>query len=124
MKLVLDTNFLMHMAKFHIAIEDVLEATGMNIEPAILEASMHELEKLIKAGNFSEKKSAKLALSIAKAKNIEVIETGKGYVDDMILGLDPKEFMVATNDAELKKKLKEKGFKLAIIRQKKYAKVE
>lgn len=124
MKIVLDTNFLISMANYHIPVEDVLTCLEEKAEPVILGASVKELEKLIKAGNFSERKSAKLALSIAKSKGIRVISPENGYVDDLILELDPKKHVIATQDIILKRKLKEKGFRLIVIRQKKYAKVE
>ncbi len=124
MKLVLDTNFFISMVNYHISLEDVLGILDEKNEPVILEASLRELEKLIKAGNFSERKSAKLALSIAKAKKIRVIGPEKGYVDDLLLELNPKEYVIATQDGNLKRKLKEKGFRLVVIRQKKYAMVE
>lgn len=124
MKLVLDTNFLIAMVNYRISIEDIQDAVKENMEPVILGASVAELEKLIKAGNFSERKSAKLALSIAKAKKIRVISPNTGYVDDLLGGLDPQKYMVATQDSNLKRLLKKKGFRLVVIRQKKYAKVE
>lgn len=124
MKLVFDTNFLISMVNFHISLDDVLGCLEENAEPVILEASLAELEKLIKAGNFSERKSAKLALLVAKANKLRVMGPKTGYVDNLILGLNPKEFMIATQDNGLKRLLKKKGFRLVVIRQKKYAMVE
>ncbi|MDP1694835.1 MAG: hypothetical protein Q8L34_04825 [Candidatus Woesearchaeota archaeon] len=124
MKLVLDTNFLISMVNFHISLSEALDCIESGAEPVILGASMAELEKLINEGNSTERKSAKLALSVAKANKIKVIAPETGYVDDLLLGLDPKEYIVATQDNELKRRLKQKGFKLVVIRQKKYTKVE
>lgn len=124
MKLVLDTNFLISMVNFHISLKEALDCIEFGAEPVILGASMTELEKLINKGNSSERKSAKLALSVAKANKIKVIAPETGYVDDLLLGLNPKEYIIATQDNELKRRLKQKGFKLVVIRQKKYTKVE
>ena len=124
MKVVFDTNFLISMVNFHVSIDEVLNIFNENVEPVLLKASITELEKLIKDGKYSERKSAKLALSIVKAKKLKVIGPEKGYVDDLLLELNPKEDVIATQDSGLKRALKKKGFRLVVIRQKKYAKVE
>ena len=110
MKIILDTNFLIDCAKFHIDYSLELKEHELFTLNLIVE----ELEKLIKQKKGTH---AKLALQILKHKSIKVLKTKEGHVDAIIV--DMKGYAVATNDLELKKKLKAKIF---TIRQKKYIK--
>ena len=68
------------------------------------------------------KTDTKLAKAILKANKIPEIKTKKNkIVDDLILDtVDKDNFVVATMDAELKRKLKKLGIPRVVIRQKKY----
>ena len=66
-----------------------------------------------------------------KAKALKTIKTANtkehNYLDDKIIEIaakNPDKYMVATQDRQLKKRLKQKGVKVITIRQKKYAIIE
>ncbi|MFB6182557.1 MAG: hypothetical protein ABEI78_00690, partial [Candidatus Nanohaloarchaea archaeon] len=70
-----------------------------------------------------EGKYKELVEQLIEKKDIEILETeGKGTVDDLILNMS-KEYVIATNDKELKKKLLEKGREVVIIRGKNHLEV-
>ena len=109
MKIILDTNFLINCAKFHIDYTEQLKEH----EIYTLDAVIAELEKLI---NQKKAKHAKLALQILRQKQIKIINSKVSNVDSALVGL--KNYAVATADKELKKRLE--GKKIFVIRQKKY----
>lgn len=122
MKIVLDTNFLLYIFTSKIDIFDEIEK-NIHFRPDyyVLDKTIIELEKLINKGTFSERKASKLGLEIIKRKHLKIINTEKNlYVDDALVELDPNEYVIATQDSGLKKRLKEKKFKILTIRQKKY----
>ena len=111
MKIVLDTNFLISCLKFKIDFISELEGN----ELFIVDKTKNELEKLIKGKNAKDKQRAKIILAIIKKKKIKEISTKVGEtVDDKLASL--KDYIIATQDKELKKRIK--GKKL-IIRAKK-----
>ena len=54
-----------------------------------------------------------------ESKNIQTIAS-EGYADDALVELAKKGYVIATLDAELKKRLKKEGAKILTLRQKKY----
>lgn len=113
MRIILDTNFLINCAKFHI---DYCEQLRHH-QIYTLDAVIAELEKLIKQKKASH---ARLALQILKQKKIKIIKTRKeADVDSKLIYFAGAErYAIATADKDLKNKLK--GKKIFIIRQKKY----
>ncbi len=123
MHLVFDTSFLLTAFQERVdpfeAVERVF-TEGRVL--AVLDKTIEELEKLIKEGKFSEKKAASLVLQLIKSKNLKIITShSDGYADDALVALDPQQAVVATQDIGLKKRLKERGFKVITLRQRKYA---
>lgn len=117
--IVLDTNFLMSCLSFKIDIFRELERVcDFSYKPAVLQATLSELEKLIKEGEYFERKQASLALQIIKKSGMDILRKD-GYADDILAALDPNEHVIATQDAGLLKRLKQKCFKTIQIRQKK-----
>ena len=105
-KILLDTSFLITAAKNKI--DYVEELKGYQLYA--LDKVITELEKL---------KKGKLALIILKKKKIKILKTNsKKSVDDLLV--EKKPYAVATQDKELKKRLKNR--KIFTIRQKKYIK--
>jgi rRNA-processing protein FCF1 len=122
LKIVLDTNFLVHAVTFGVDVFSELERIlDVKYTVCILDRSLDELEKLINEAKFSEKKASKVALGLIKSKNINIIPTRSNKpVDDLLVSLDPKTHAVATQDRELKSRLKKQKIKVFTIRQKKY----
>ncbi|MEK6932633.1 MAG: ribonuclease VapC [Nanoarchaeota archaeon] len=113
--IVLDTNIILDAVKFKVDLfEEIRRISNFPYKIAILDKTLEELE---------DKPNAKLALSLIKKKNINIIKTNQGYVDDMLLDLD-KNHIIATNDKELKNKIKKLNKPIITLRQKKYLIIE
>jgi len=120
-KLFFDTNFLIDLAKFKIELEEILDFLEEPVEFFVLSSSIEELKKIArnkgKSGNM-----AKLALKIIKLKKIEILEE-KESPDKVFLRIADKNTIIATNDSNLRKKLKSLGIKTIYLRAKKYLEV-
>lgn len=109
-KIMLDTNFL--VAPFQLSIdlfEEIDRVYPVNevytIEDAVQEA------RSIEDGRYG-----KLVEKLIETQDIEVLETeGEGEVDDLLVDISD-EFVVATNDKELKERLVEEGAEVLFIR--------
>ncbi len=119
-KIILDTNFIMIPAQFKVDIYAELDKIcDFNYELYVLDRSLTELDTIIKTQKGKEKAAARLAKAILEAKKPKILKTtSKVYVDNILLGL--KDFIVATQDHELRLKLKKEGVKTIVLRQKKY----
>jgi len=109
MKVLLDTNFLIDLLKFKVSTEELSEHELYTISPVVEEL------KALASKRCKESKYAKLALLLTK--EIKVIEC-KGDADTNLLKL-AGDFVVATNDTALRKKLKERKIKTIYLRGKK-----
>ncbi|MEA3378498.1 MAG: hypothetical protein U9Q69_02550 [Nanoarchaeota archaeon] len=120
--IVLDTNFLVTSYKQKIDIfTNLKNLLEFKYQIYIIDATLFELEKLINEGTIIEKTAVKIGLKLLKRKNIKILKTARNRsVDDLLLALDPRQYIIATQDKELKRKLKKKKFKILTIRQKKH----
>ena len=120
-RVVLDTNFLIIALEFRIDIfQELSRVLDVRFNVYILDKTINELEKLINKPKVNQF-TINLVKSFIKRKNIKILRTSRnGYVDDLILSLKPGNLIVATQDKELKRKLKLKDIPIIIIRQKKY----
>ena len=108
-KIILDTSFLLTALKFKIDIfSELNRIIDFEYEIYILDKTLDELKG---------KKLGKIAEEIIKQKNIKIIKTNEGKVDDLLL---EEEGIIATQDRELKKLLKAKDKKIITIRQKRF----
>jgi len=108
-KVLLDTNFILVPAKFKVDIyEEIKRLMDVPYDLYVLDKSLLELENIIRTQKGREREAGKLAKAILEAKKPKTLKTtSKDYVDNIILGLDG--FIVATNDSELRAKLKKRG---------------
>ncbi|MBU2589467.1 MAG: hypothetical protein KKA65_01955 [Nanoarchaeota archaeon] len=121
---ILDTNFIIYSLSFKIDLEAELNRIAdFTYQISILKASIDELERLINESKLFEKRLIKIALKYIEQKSLNIIDK-KGHVDDILVEMDPKTNIIATQDKALKKRLKEKGFKIITIRQKKHLRIE
>ncbi|MBW2973522.1 nucleotide-binding protein [Candidatus Woesearchaeota archaeon] len=121
---ILDTDFLIHCASFKIDYVEELKRILESHKAFIIDKTIDELNSIIEKKKGKAKAAAKLAKAILKAKKIPKIKTKKDkIVDELILEKIRKDFIIATMDAELKRKLKKKGIPVVVIRQKKYLKL-
>ena len=109
-KILLDTNFLLIPAQFKIDIFSEIDRIMLEkYQLYTLDKVIDELESIQKDPKQSQKnkKAAKLALQLVKAKKINLIKTKSDKpVDDIIAGL--KGYIIATQDIGLKRRLKSK----------------
>ena len=120
MKILYDTNFLMSVIKFKInlfyELELIIETPYENI---VLDSVIKELKNLSNGTNKTSDE-AKLCLKLIQTDNFQFLKSPKGKVDDVLISLADKDTAVATNDIELRKRLKSKGIKTIYLRSKKH----
>lgn len=116
-KIILDTNFLIDLGRFGISIDEIDRIMTENYEMQIVSSSVSELKK-IAATAMEESKFAKYSLMIMDLRKVKILETSES-ADAAILSFADKDTIVATNDIELRKKLKEKGVRSIYVRAKK-----
>ena len=117
-KIILDTNFLLIPARFNVDIFSEIDRICGKYKLYIIDKTVDELKKIIDTGKGKDKDAAKLALGLVENRKVEKIKTKEGTVDDLIISLDG--YIVATQDKELKRRLKEKDVKVISLRQKNY----
>lgn len=115
-KILLDTNFF--ITPFQISVNIFSEFDRIMEEPfqlVTLSTVKAELEKIAKSPKANDRAAANLAIHLAR--NIEVIDfPGRG--DDAILDYakSEKDVIVATNDSELRKRLKASKIRTIYVR--------
>lgn len=116
-KILLDTNFLTAPFQFSFSLFDELERIYPYAEICTIEDAVQEA-KSIQQGQYKE-----LVPQLIEKEDIEVFQTeGEGEVDDLLVEISD-EFIIATNDKELKERILEKGRPVIIIRQKNHLEV-
>jgi hypothetical protein len=125
-KIIIDTNFAMIPSQFKVDIfSEIDRICSFEHKVFVLDKTLEELNKIIIGQKGKNKRNANLALQILKAKAVSVIGTEKDLVvDDLIVDIIKKEDFVATQDKELKKRVKAKGAGIITMRQEKYLIIE
>ena len=117
MKILLDTNFLIDVIRFRINLEEIGDLIGAN-ELTILSSVEKELReisrKTSRAGTH-----ARTALKLIEELNIKILKSEE-RPDNGMLKLTNEETIVATNDIELRKRLKALGRKTIYLKSKKH----
>jgi len=119
--IVLDTNMLMTIARGINVFEQIEDIIETKPEYIVLTQVMEELEKLAKTGKPSISKPARLALEIVK-RYCKIVEAEENDLptDDLILHYAKEHKCgVATNDKELRRKLREHGIPEIYLREEK-----
>ncbi len=118
-KIILDTSVLMAIPQLTLDLfHEIDKVCTFSYKLFVLDATIAELERLIKGPSLSKKRAASFALKLVKGQNLTILATDqKGSVDELV-SLDG--YIVATVDQDLKRRLKEKGTRILTIRQKKY----
>jgi uncharacterized protein len=126
-KIILDTNFLLIPAYFNVDIISEIERICLfDYNLAIIDQTIDEINKIIAIKEKKAKTGALIAQQIIENNNFEIISTKEEKyqdydVDSVILMVaKDNDYIVATHDMELKKRLKKEGIKVIILRQKKY----
>jgi len=125
-KVILDTNFLLIPGQFKVDIFTEIERV-MN-EPynlCIIDKTINELKGIEIYGKTKDRNAVKLAIALIqnliKQKSLKTINSySRKSVDDIIVKKSDKNVYVATQDKELKKRVKEHQGRIITLKQKKY----
>lgn len=125
-KVIFDANFLLLPFQFKIDIFGGIESLIGRFEPIVLSVTLEELRKISAKGSG---KMGRMALSaIELAKRCRVMEVnmmpGESYDDVLLRVARENNYLVATNDRYLRKKLREAGVATIFLRQRAYLQLD
>jgi rRNA-processing protein FCF1 len=105
-KVILDTNFLMIPAELGVDIfTEIDKIFHDKVQFYVLEKSLKELDTVAEKGRQKEKLQVKLTKALLKTQNIKILSCDlEGSVDDILVSL-AKEYSIATQDQELKRRI-------------------
>jgi rRNA-processing protein FCF1 len=119
-KLIFDTNFLFLPGRFHIDIlAECAALLGQRVDPLLISQVRLELDKMASGRSAKRSREASLALEYAKRLRFVAVESGlKEGTDDVISRLAAEwECFVATNDRELRKRLRDISVPVIYLRE-------
>jgi len=125
-KVILDSNFLFVPFQLKIDVFKELDRLLGKAEPIILTTTLEEIETLVRKRSPKMGKQASAALELTKkCETIEVEKKSDESYDDVVLRT-AKELNcpVATNDANLRKKLRKAEVTVVYVRQKSHLEIE
>jgi len=120
-KILLDTNFLLIPYQFKVDIFTEFDRVcNFNYGLFVLDKTIKELKNIIEIQKGKHKDAARFALQLLRAKKVSVIKTSsKKHTDDIILDYAKKDYLVATQDKDLKRRIINQNVSVIILRQKK-----
>jgi len=121
-KILLDTNFLLIPYTFKVDIfTQIDKISTFKYEVCILDKTLDELNNIVKKQKGKHRDGANIALKLVKIKNIKVIKSkSKGKTDDIIVDMASRnDYIVATQDKDLKRRLINHSVSIIVLRQKK-----
>ena len=119
-KVIFDSNFLFVPSQFQLHIfEELTNLLNQRFDPILLSQTHKELQRLAKESPPKTRKQASLALKLAEKCRVIHVERGlKETHDDVIVRVAAKwKCPVATNDQELRKKLRKLEVPIIFLRQ-------
>ena len=126
-KVVLDANFFFVSSQFKVDVFEELEnLLNRRFEPVLLSSTQKELQGLAESTSPKQRKQAQLALRLAEKCRLVAAEKGlEETYDDVIVRVAAEwKSPVATNDRELRKRLRQVGVPVVFLRQKKRLEME
>jgi rRNA-processing protein FCF1 len=123
---ILDSNFLFIPFRYQIDIFEELDNLLGRAQPFVLSTTLQEVRKLLRRRSDKIKTESISALEIAKHCKVLFVEQNctESY-DDIILRIAKKvNYAVATNDSNLRKRLRKAGVTTIYLRKKSQLKVE
>ena len=116
-RIILDTNFLLAVSQFKVDIFSEIERIcDFPYTLYMLDKSIDELNKIIRTPKKKDKAAAKLALALIKGR-IKILKSKGSFVDDILASIADDNTIIATQDKELKKRIKTR---IITVKQKKY----
>ena len=117
-KVLLDTNFFLDLIRYRNDFS-LFENLEERVELFVSSEVIREL-KSIANKKTKEGRLALIALELIKNQKIRVVKSLKKNVDEDLIALAKNEgFIIATNDKDLKEKLKKENIKVICLRDKK-----
>lgn len=125
-KVIFDTNFLFVPLQFKIDIFGEIESLIGRFEPIVLSITLEELKKLLIKRSEKIRRQALLALELTKKCRIMEVDLKPcEKIDEVILRVAKENnCIVATNDRQLRKKLRKSNVPTIFVRQKSYLQIE
>jgi len=126
-KVIIDSNFLFIPSQFKIDIfEELMNLLNQRFEPVLLSSTRQELKTMAEKGSPIRQKRARLALELAKKCRLVNVDKQKGETNDgVILRIAAGwKSPVATNDRELRKKLRVRNIPVIFLRGKRRLELE
>lgn len=120
-RIFLDSSFLLSSAEFNVDWFSEFERLFGRFEVVVLSGVLKELEGLSQ-GSSKKSRQAKLALLVLEKKKYSLKES-RGNVDGALVNLPLKTDLVATQDAELKRRVKARGISVLVLKQKQFVAV-
>jgi len=120
-KVILDSNFLFIPSQFKIDVfEGLMNLLNQRFEPVLLSSTHQELRTMAEKGPSKRRKQASLALKLAeKCRLVNVEKEAEETNDDVILRIAAQwKSPVATNDRELRRKLRARDIPVIFLRGK------
>jgi rRNA-processing protein FCF1 len=124
---ILDSNFLFVSSQFKVDIfEELMKLLNQQFDPILLSPTYKELLRLADQGSPKIRKLASLALKLAEKCHLIQVEPLSGETHDDVIVRVAKEWNcpVATNDRELRKKLRKEKVPTIFLRQRAYLEAE
>ena len=86
----------------------------------ILDKTRDELKDIVEKQKGKQKDAARVALQLLKLKNVATIKTTSiKHTDDIIVEYAKKDYLVATQDKDLKRRLINQNTSVIVLKQKK-----
>lgn len=126
-KVVLDANFFLVPSQFNVDIfEEMAKLLNQRFEPVLLSSTKKELQGLAESASTKKRKQALLALRLGEKCRLIPVEKGlKETYDDVIVRVAAEwKSPVATNDRELRRRLRNLGVAVIFLRQKRRLELE
>ena len=120
-KVVLDANFLFVPSQFNVDIFEELEnLLNRRFEAVVLSSTQKELEGLAESKSLKVSMQAKLGLQLAERCSLVSVEKAalETYDDVIVRVASEWKCVVATNDRELRQRLRAVGVPVVFLRQK------
>jgi len=119
-KVLLDSNFLLVPFQFRIDIFEELNDLLGKAEPIVLSTTVEELKKM--ADRIPPKRRMQFSAALNLAERCEILEVNResseSYDDVIVRVASELRIPVATNDAELRKRIRRAGLAAVYLRQK------
>jgi hypothetical protein len=121
--IIFDTNFLFVTFEFNIdVIAELKRLVSSNFTLYIYEGTISEL-KNIERKKEKNKKFLPLIMKMLTLYKFKIIKSNLNYIDDQILENINGKSLIATNDKELRNKIRKQGKKVLYMRNKSYLEI-